>query len=301
MNISIPGPVLTDRPRLFAFCAALTAVNGMAAIILDSIGADGTLAALLGLAGVSAVFWFALYAVATIAREGEGPRLTTIDRVVAGAVVLGALLPYPMAGSIATLGAAAYLFVQGAARSRERRMAIVLLAITGTLLWGRILLPVFAPQLLGLDAWAVGQVAGSPVLGNTVGFTGSGERFAISPSCSSLHNISLAVILWATLTQLLRLTITPRLIAVCIAGVATMAGVNCLRLATIAANQSAFEYWHVGAGAGMFGWLALIASGLVIGGGIIVAGGDRYEPLVLPPARSDAGLQGIGDPAATAR
>lgn len=273
----------------------------MAAIILDSIGASGTIGALIGLAGVSAVFWFALYAVVTIAREASGTPLTRGDQMAAGAVVLGALMPYPIAGSVATLGAALYLFAHGPARSRERRMSIVLLAITGTLLWGRIALPVFAPQLLGLDAWAVGQVARSPVIGNTVGFAGSGERFSISPSCSSLHNISLAIILWASLTQLLRLPITPRLLAVCLAGVATMAGVNCLRLATIALNESDFGYWHTGTGAGMFGWLALIAGGLVVGGGILVAGGDRYESLVLPAARGDAGPEGAGDAAAASR
>ncbi|MCW3846848.1 hypothetical protein OF829_06320 [Sphingomonas sp. LB-2] len=276
MRLALPFPALDDRAQLFAFCAPIAAINAMAVLIGQAIDEQGTVNAVFSLAGISAVFWFALYAVIAIAREEGSAPLRPRDRMVALLTLGGALLPYPIAGSLAVLASGTWLALTGAPGSRERRIAVILLALTGTLLWGRILLQLFAPLMLGLDAQMVGWLAGTRVVGNTVTFVGSSEQFTIAHLCSSFHNISLAIILWAAATQLLGLRIDAKLCLICLAGVVAMASVNCLRLATLAWHPRDFDYWHVGAGAGWFGWASLAAGALVIGGGLLVARGTRH-------------------------
>jgi len=89
----------------------------------------------------------------------------------------------------------------------------ILLALTGTLIWGRLFLEVIAPTtLLRLDARFVSLLSGMPSEGNVVNFSGGGP-IPIAPGCSSLHNMSLAVLMWITAVKLLDLTMTRRVLA----------------------------------------------------------------------------------------
>lgn len=268
----LPAAIVGDRARLFAFCTILAAVNGAAVYIVPAIQEHGTIAAVFQLAGVSAVFWFALYAVAQIARDTEAQSpLHRFDGLVAGLIVAAALLPIAAAGALAVTGAGAWLLTTAPVGTRERRIAIVLLAISGSLLWGRILLGLFAPLLLGADSQLVGLLSGLDVQGNSVAFASSDKRFIVGPGCSSLHAISLAIVLWAAVTQLLDMPIGPATLGACGAAIGAMVLVNGARLATIGHFPADFDYWHDGAGAGWFGWAGLIASGLALGIGLGIA------------------------------
>jgi hypothetical protein len=270
--------VPADPIRLLVLAALLAAINGVSTTIFASFEGFGWRGALLDLSGVSAVFWFALYAVVTLACATPSRVAPTADRPadtwVAVLVVALALWPSARAGAIGVLISACYL-----ARRRDdpraRPIAVILFALSGMLVAGPLLLAFAGPALLTLDARFVGWLADVASSGTTVRFTGDHGLFVIAVPCSSVHNISLAVILWASLTQLLGFRVTPKLLALCGAAMATMVLVNGLRLATIAHYHGAFDWLHVGGGAQLFGWASLIAAGLVIGGGLIVLRDER--------------------------
>jgi exosortase/archaeosortase family protein len=257
---------------------------------------DGLATALVSLAGVSAFVWFALYAVARIALEDrERKPATRLDRAVAGLGLLAAFVPIDWAGSLAVLGIGLYLAFTSGAGTAERRLAIVLLALTATLIWGRVLIRVVAPSLLDLEAAFVGQISGTGASGNLVGFRGGGH-FILGPPCSSLHNMSLAVLFWGSLGQLLRQPVTGRSLLVCLAGMATMLAGNLVRLAMIALYPSSFDWLHDGGGAQIFGWSSLLFSSLVIVYGFaLIADPARGGGAARPAARVQPGPQARPD------
>src|SRR5205085_7018020 len=128
--------------------------------------------------------------------EGEAEQITRRDLAVAGFVVLLSFLPFFFAAKAGVLLAGVYLFATSNAGSASRRASLILLALTGPLIWGRVLLTVFAAPILALDAHIVASVIGFDVSGNLVGSAGSPVRFLIAGGCSSVHNISIAILLW---------------------------------------------------------------------------------------------------------
>jgi exosortase/archaeosortase family protein len=167
-----------------------------------------------------------------------------------------------------------YLYIFGRRRA-ERRIALILLALTGTLIWGRLLLEVIAPNLLlGLDTQLVAWLAGTQAEANSVGFVGGG-KFLVAPGCSSLHNMSLALLMWVTAVQLLDLPVTPRVLAGGLLALLAMLAVNAVRLCAMAWYPSHFDSLHTGVGATLFGWASLLLCGAMVAFG--VSGGSRQS------------------------
>jgi amino acid transporter len=80
--------------------------------------------------------------------------------------------------------------------------------------------------------------------------------------------MSLAVLLFVTLTQMLGLRYTARMVATGVAAALAMAAVNVLRLAALARFPQYFELLHTGWGGTLFGVLGFVAAGAIIFGGI---------------------------------
>lgn len=259
----------------FAFAGALAVLNALADPILSSLRGLGLFGTLLSLAGISAVVWFALFAVLRIACDPESletacPRWYRADPFVLMPIVALTLFPAPWPAAVAVFATGGWL-IATARDGRSRRIALVLLALSGPLLWGRVILTLFAPALLALDGHIVGALAGTEATGNTVGFVGKGARFIIGGPCSSVHNISLAILLWSSIVALLDLRVDRPLI---VAGVVAMAGMfalNIVRLTAIAYFPADFDSLHLGTGATLFSWAGLLLAGLIVGGGAYAA------------------------------
>ncbi len=233
-------------------------------MILGSLHETGVIDTVVSLAGVSAVLWFSLFAALRIAVEPGASAWRRSDRFVLGMIGLCALFS-STAAAIGVFVLGAYLALT-AQDGRARRIALVLLALSGPLVWGNILLLAFAPVVLALDAQLVGLIVGTGAQGNLVGFVGGGE-FVVYGGCSSVHNVSLAVLLWSSVVALLDLQISRRLLLVGAAAVLAMFALNLARLSAIAMFPANYEWLHSGSGATLFGWAGLLVTGLIIGAG----------------------------------
>lgn len=258
---------MLSRPALFAISGGVASVNGFAGKIATAFSTKPVATALLDLGGVSAIVWFAVYSLFAIAQEDERAEPNRMDRAICAFVLVLSFAPFNFAAAIGLLLGGAYLAVTSPGQSAPRRMAIVMLALTGPLIWGRFLLALMGPQLLGLDAWLAGLIAGEPVRGNVVGLHGGG-RLYVALGCSSVHNMSLAVLLFVTLTQMLRLHYTRRMMVIGALAALAMAMVNVLRLAALARFPQYFDLLHTGWGGALFGVLSFVAAGAIIFGGI---------------------------------
>jgi len=236
-------------------------------MLLGAFRALGLMEGMLALGGVSAIIWFALFALLAIAREPGFDGCRPRDLPLLAAACIAALLPSAWIAAVALFATGLYLAATSDGGARDGRIAVVLLALSGPLLWGRLLMVAFAPLLLSLDSHFVALIAGTSASGNTVRFAGSAGRFVVGIPCSSIHNISLAIVLWGTLVALLKLRIDARLVGFGVAATVAMFLVNAARLASIALFPADFDLLHLGAGAGAFGWASMIAAALIVGYG----------------------------------
>ena len=264
-------PATIGRAGVFAGAGVLAAINAEADPLIVAVRYQPLLNALVWLGGISAVTWFALFAALKIGLEGASRRLDRRDLAVLAVTVMAAFIPTAYGGSAGVLLTGGYVFATSRPGSADRRVAIVLLALTGPLVWGHILLNLFAAPILALDARIVGSAIGSSVDGNIVRFAGSDQSFLIGGPCSSVHNISLAIVLWATAAALFAIRVDRHYVLIGAAMVAWMFLLNIVRLAAIGLFPRDFDYLHIGYGAAMFGFAGLIGAAFLVGVGVLHA------------------------------
>ena len=267
----ISNDLTIGRAGIFAGSGVLAVLNAQADQLISAVRYQPLLSALVWLGGISAVTWFAMFAALKIGLEGHSRRIGRRDIAVVALVIMACFIPAAYVGSAGVLLAGGYLFATTRSGGADRRVALVLLALTGPLFWGHIILNLFAAPILALDAHIVGAAIGSSVDGNVVRFAGSDKSFLIGGPCSSVHNISLAIVLWATAAALFSIRLDRRYVAVGIAMIAWMFLLNIVRLATIGLFPLDIDYLHDGYGAALFGFAGLIGAAFVVGLGVIGA------------------------------
>lgn len=260
--------MLHSRERRYALVFLLLALNALMTFVGAAVVEHGWLAAGLNLFNISAIVWLALVAsLALIWQAKPGSSHRFFDNVAVAAAVVAALVPVPALSAALLTLIAAWAVWSSAPGSPLRRASIIMLSLTAFLLWGRIALAWGAGPLLAADARFVGLIADTRSAGNAVYFA-DGTNFVIAPGCSSLHGISLALILWTTVVQYFSVRLTPPVwVTLALALIASVL-VNGLRLAVIAWNPHDFSYWHTGGGGVLFGWIALGVIVAVVYGGL---------------------------------
>jgi exosortase/archaeosortase family protein len=258
-----------------AFAGMLSAINALCHPIISSVVQMGGPVAALNLFGFSAVIVFAIFSLERISgSEGEPEAVLPLDNIALIAAFGAALVPLGQLSGVATFCLGLWLVLSSDARSRCRRLGVVMLALSGPLLWGQIALSLFSEQLLSWDAHIVGALAHSPVTGNVVNFKGRHTTFFIMAPCSSVSHLTLATLLWATVTQLARKRVDWGSLLLCGAAMLSVVVMNILRLTAIATFPDAFFTLHDGWLAQLFGWAALL-----LAGGIVAAGTARAARL----------------------
>jgi exosortase/archaeosortase family protein len=260
--------VAIPRERLFAFVYLLLTLNGLVTLAEVSAQEHGWLIAALNLFDVSAIIWLALAAqVDLLRRSGRDDLSGPSDRVILVTAIGAALVPIPVLSSALLTPIALWAWSTADHGAPLRRASAIVLALTTFLLWGRIALAWGAGPLLGADAAFVGWLAGVKASGNAVDFA-DGSRFLIAPGCSSLHGVSLGLILWTTVMQYFSLALDRRALLTLATALVGSVLVNGVRLMIIAWNPRNFAYWHTGSGAALFGWIALGVLMAVVYGGL---------------------------------
>ena len=167
-------------------------------------------------------------------------------------------LPGDEAVWIAISLAAAYFFATRSHDSHRSSAAVVLAAIATNGFWGPLFFSLIAPWMVGFETAVVAVVlhAGGYLtahLGNQL-IVGHGDLEVLS-GCSSFNNISLALLVWVSLTKLMRpyWLRTDRWFAAACVAVTFLSNTGRLLLLAFNANDAArFFYWHGGTGQKIF-------------------------------------------------
>lgn len=252
---------------MFAFALLLLTLNSLTTFAGEAVLAHGWTGALLNLFDVSAVIWVGIFGgTALVWSSTSATTLSKTDALWLCAAVIAALVPVPVASSAMLSLLAGWGWLSSAERSPVRRASAIFFSLTAFLLWGRLLLAWGSGPLLAGDAQFVALLAGTQSAGNGVSFA-DGTRFVIAPGCSSLHGVSLALILWTTVVQYFAIVQDRRAALTLVLAISGSIAVNGLRLAVIALNPQDFAWWHVGTGGALFGWLSLsVIAGIMFWG-----------------------------------
>jgi hypothetical protein len=254
-----------SRGELFAGLSVLGFANGIAGRVCRAILDDGAAAALASTFGISAIVWVAFIACPAMLLRGPREPLGRADLVMAAGVLTATMLPFSSLSWVALTGLALYI-LRDVWVSRGRRLSLpvhrgawILLATTGAMLWGRLLLLSASGPVLGTDAFLAGWLAGTKAVGNTVRFAGSGDYVWIGPPCSSLANISLAILCWVLFAQFRGLTWSVRHAGWCLLACLSVVAINVTRIALIVLHEEQFDLLHGPTGAVIANWLSVAA------------------------------------------
>ncbi|MCP5395615.1 MAG: exosortase/archaeosortase family protein [Sphingomonadaceae bacterium] len=253
-----------ERPQLHAVLVTVLALNALATHIFRS-WAKGWQDAALSLLGINAIVWIALLAIVAIACEpGEAEPGKPGDRLVAAWALLAALFPSPPLAGAALFLLAVRLAWTSPPASRSRRIALIALALSGRVLWGKLALGLFGGPIATLESAILPWLTGLRIDGNVLTAIDGETTFVVAASCSSVANLSLVLILGVTAAQVFRLPLGKPLWLAMAGGMLTVVALNTLRLAGFGYYPEYFDYWHSGPGAALFGHGILLTIGLAL-------------------------------------
>lgn len=272
-----PRAPAISRAQLFYGLFLIATLNGFVGMAVRTIEGVGWAAAAWDLFGISAILWVALAAGLKILGEDDGSAPPGRgDLVVAGAVSLAALLPVPPASSLALTLAALWAALTAAPGAPLRRAAIVFLAMTGAILWGRLLLAGLSRPLLDIDAIFVAGTLGVEHQGNMIWSADGANRLIVAPGCSSMQGISLAIVFWATVNQYFKVPFGWKAVGYALAAVAATVAVNVLRIGAMLRWPEHLAAIHHGWGMHIAMWISLV---LVVGICLYGARREVFRPL----------------------
>ncbi|MEZ0171226.1 hypothetical protein [Microvirga sp. TS319] len=248
---------LVSRNELFAGLVLLGFANGISGRVISSVVEDGIAPALLSTFNISVIVWSACAIGISFLLRGPVQPVRTFDRVITICVLVAVLMPVAPLSWLALTGLAVYIMRSSPRSSFLQRGACILLAMTVPMFWGRLLFAVLSDLILRGDATLVGWLVGTPRLGNAIQFADGSGYLWIAPPCSSLANISLAILCWVTIAKALNHPGSVRDVGWVVLACAAVVAINVTRISLIGLHPEQYELIHGPAGLAVASWMIL--------------------------------------------
>lgn len=238
--------------------AVVALANALLPTIVTGIAQDGIVYAILNTFEVSAIVWAGLYiGVAFLAKAGDAP-LRPLDKAVAAATLVACLLPLGLFTWCVLTLLALYLIWRAAdPLAPLARAGWTLLAVTVPMFWSKRLFNLFADFFLSLDAMLVSSITGTERTANLVVMPGGGGVLQIAAPCSSMANVSLALLCWVLFTQTSSVRWRPKNVIWCAAACLAVVAINTTRITLIGYFPHYYEVLHGPVGNTVASWLSV--------------------------------------------
>jgi hypothetical protein len=242
-NIFIWGAVILFLNQLFGVIKEMPAAS-LATLVSD----------LLAVGIFQYLAWYVIFRL--LGSSDLAPAARSRDFLVTAALCLLVFLPTSRMIWVAATGIAIYLWLVSAGDLKLRAAGIVIAALSAQELWGHVLFNLFASLLLRAETALVGTMleAARPgtVWQDNAIMGPNGHGIIIIGSCSSFHNLSLAMLCWVTVSRLRHQDwLVHDFVIGGTIGV-TMILFNVARLCLMGWNVDLYHYWHDGIGAEIF-------------------------------------------------
>jgi hypothetical protein len=233
-----------NRGELFASLYFIACANGLTARAVQSIHSHGWFDAAIGMFDVSIIVLVACFVGVSSTLVDRAGEVQKADLVLSAILLLLIVLPIGATSWLAVTILSSYILIFGQPTGSLRRGAIVLLAVTVPMLWSRLIFYLFAKFILDIDATLVGWLLGTSRVGNVVEFADHSGSLVIFPACSSLANVSLALLCWVTVSQFAQHKWRPQDIFWCLLACSSVVAVNVLRISLMGVSASFYVMLH---------------------------------------------------------
>lgn len=248
----------TARNTLFPFVFVVTFLNAIYGLAAQKVVDEGVASAIFGTFGLSAIVWAAVYFAVKLAFSDAAEALRPLDRVMAVAAIVAAMLPIAQFSSLALTVFAAYAILSSRRSTPMARAGWIMLAATVPVFWGRRVMAYFNEPLLGFDAAVVAGFLGTERSGNLVPFPDGQGVLQIMEACSSLANISLAILCWTIFTQVNNRRWRPSNLLWVGFATAAVIVINASRIALIGVFPQHYDLLHGPVGATVANYVILV-------------------------------------------
>ena len=232
------------RGELFAGLYILGCANGLAAKMILSVHRLGWVDAAVGTFDVSAIVVVACFAGISLVLPDKTGGIHLADLAVAMVVLLIIALPIGAMSWLAVTMLSLYVLLFTQATESQHRGAVILLAATVPMLWSHLVFDLFASFILAVDASLVGWMLGTHRSGTIVEFADHSGTLAIFPSCSSLANVSLALLCWVTISAYVRHEWRVQDIFWCLLACSSVVAVNVIRISLMGLSSAHYQMLH---------------------------------------------------------
>lgn len=251
-------PVI-NRCSLLACVFAIGFFNSIAGEIYAAVVEDGLLNSVLKTFGISVIVWVSAFIAFEIIGRGSKNQPSRLDWLISGGAVGCFMLPSSPLGWIVLSLFAAFTVLTSGDDEQVRKGALIFGAIAVPMFWSRLLFALFSGWILQADAVLVSLIVGMDRAGNTIQLPNGNGQLWIAAGCSSLANISLAILCCSVFLQYVK---SPKIIHVvsvvaitCLAVVA----INVARLCLIAVFPDQYGLIHGPIGASLVSCLTTLA------------------------------------------
>ncbi|WP_415725348.1 hypothetical protein [Pseudaminobacter sp. NGMCC 1.201702] len=256
-----------SRNQFFAALVVVGFANGIGEKLASQLEGQGLVLAVFDTFGISVIVWSAAVIAIVMLLRAEPQPIGAVDFAVAALTSVAFLVPVPSLSWLAISGLAVYLSISRQSSRAFARAGAVLLAMTIPMFWARLLLAATSNIVLEVDAALVSQIVGTDSAANTVPLAdGSGLLF-FEPACSSLSNVSIAILCAVLFVKVYDLSWSAGTIFIGVLACAAAIVINVVRMGLIGLYPDYYWLIHGPIGASFAGWLSLAAIlGICFGG-----------------------------------
>jgi hypothetical protein len=235
---------LMPRNELYAALFILACANGIGARVIMAVNRLGWRDALSGTFDISVIVWVACFVGVAFVLRDKADVIRSSDIAVGAGFLPLVILPIGALSWLAMTALSLYILFFTSVSLALRKGAIILLATTMPMLWSRLLFDLFSNLILQIDAALVGWLLGTDRTGNIVSFSDKSGSLVILPGCSSLANVSLAILCWVTISQSVGHRWSPHDIFWCLLGCISVVVINATRISLMGLSLSHYEAIH---------------------------------------------------------
>jgi hypothetical protein len=286
-NASRPGLALEPAARgdggslsawsaqdVFAVLVVIGFANGIAKEAVQSVKDAGLAHAVFDTFGVSIILWAGCAVAAVMLARAPRRELQPRDLAVACCACLCFLVPVPEVSWAGIVLIALHLRLS-AVDAANRAAAAVVFALTIPVFWTRLVFMFFTEPVLAADARLVALITGTTPRGNLVPFADGSGAIYLQPGCSSLVNLSLALLsamlfLHARGGRWTALNVSWTLVSLVLVAV-----INIVRMGLMGLSPEHYTLLHGPVGASAAGWLSAAVILLI---GYLGIGRDAVDP-----------------------
>jgi exosortase/archaeosortase family protein len=244
------------RRDVFIWAAAILFCNHLFGVVgeIPAVSLEALVSDLLAVGIFQYLAWYVVFRLLVSSDVARAAR--SRDFLITAALCLPVFLPTSKMVWVAATGIAAYLWLFDQGDPKVRAAGVVLAALSVQELWGHLLFQLLTFPLLRAEAAVVGTLLeavrpGTMWHDNTI--TGpNGYGVVIINSCSSFHNLSLAMLCWLTVSRLRHQDWRVRDFVFGGAIGVTMILFNVVRICLMAWNINFYHYWHDGTGSQIY-------------------------------------------------